>query len=159
MARFKHPLNHVQVASPCKADWGQMIGSDRVRFCAQCSLNVFNLSGMSRIEAERLIAQTEGRLCVRFYRRSDGSIITSDCPFGLRAIKRRVSYLIKAILAAALTFMASVGVHLLIPGFPLPREQVVGVMVPRPSTVRPPGVRMGEIMTPKKPESNKRKSK
>src|SRR6266850_6955546 len=100
MARFKHPLEHVQVAAPCKARWEEMLGSERVRFCGQCNLNVFNLSGMSRLEAESLIARTEGRLCVRFYRRFDGSIITQDCPVGLRAIQRRVSYVVKAILAA-----------------------------------------------------------
>ena len=60
MARFKNPLDHVQVAAPCKADWDQMIGSDRVRFCGQCSLNVYNLSAMSRSDAESLIARTEG---------------------------------------------------------------------------------------------------
>jgi hypothetical protein len=60
-------------------------------------LNVYNLSGMTRFEAESLIAQNEGRLCVRFYRRRDGSIITKDCPVGLRAIQRRVSYLAKAL--------------------------------------------------------------
>jgi hypothetical protein len=91
MARFKNPLNHVRVAAPCPADWDQMIGDERVRFCGQCSLNVFNLSSMTRSDAESLIARTEGRLCVRFYRRSDGSIITKDCPVGLRAIRRRVA--------------------------------------------------------------------
>ncbi len=55
-----------------------MIGGDRVRFCGQCQLNVYNLSAMSRYEAESLIARTEGRLCVRFFRRKDGSILTGQ---------------------------------------------------------------------------------
>src|SRR4029434_9842854 len=118
MARFKNPLDHVQVAAPCKADWNQMIGSERMRFCGACNLNVYNLSGMTRFEAESLIARNEGRLCVRFYRRRDGSIITKDCPVGLRAIQRTVSYLAKAIIAAALTFMASAGLQPLIPQVP-----------------------------------------
>ena len=104
MARFKHPLDHVRIASPCKADWDQMIGTDRMRFCGQCSLNVYNLSGMTRAEAESVIAANEGRLCVRFYRRRDGSIITQDCPVGLRAVHARVSYWMKATAAAVLTF-------------------------------------------------------
>ena len=111
MRRFKHPLNHVEVAAPCKADWDQMIGSEQMRFCGQCNLNVYNLSGMTRDEAESLIARNEGRLCVRFYRRTDGSIITRDCPVGLRAIRDRVSYWTKAIGAAALTFLATVGFY------------------------------------------------
>jgi len=115
MARFKNRLRQVRVASPCKADWDQMLGSDRVRFCGQCNLNVYNLSGMTRADAESLIAANEGRLCVRFYRRADGSIITRDCPVGLRAIQRRVSYLVKATAAAVLAFFASAGVHSLAP--------------------------------------------
>lgn len=111
MARFKNPLAGVRVAAPCQADWNQMIGDERVRFCGACSLNVYNLSAMTRSEAEALIARSEGRLCVKFYRRRDGSIITQDCPVGLRAIRRRVSYLTKAIASAVLSFMAGVGVH------------------------------------------------
>src|SRR6266576_6372363 len=111
MARFKNPLDHVRVAAPCKADWDQMIGSERVRFCGQCSLNVYNLSAMTRPDAETLIARTEARLCVRFYRRRDGSIITKDCPVGLRAIRRRVSYVAKAIGSAVLGLFAGLGVH------------------------------------------------
>ena len=151
MARFKHPLDRVQVAAPCQADWNQMIGSERVRFCAQCNLNVFNLSDMSRLEAESLIARTEGRLCVRFYRRSDGSIITQDCPVGLRAIQRRVSYLAKAILAAGFTFLATIGLQSLIPGFPPRGPEVMGRLVAPPSVVVPPPpfareARMGQVV-------------
>lgn len=111
MSRFNNPLDHVRIAAPCKVDWEQMIGSDRARFCAQCNLNVYNLSSMTKTEAEALIAQTEGRLCVRFYRRRDGSILTKNCPVGLRAIRRRLSYLAKATSAAVLSFFAGVGVY------------------------------------------------
>jgi len=135
MARFKNPLDHVQVAAPCKADWNQMIGSERMRFCGECNLNVYNLSGMTRSEAESLIARNEGRLCVRFYRRRDGSIITKDCPVGLRAIQRRVSYLAQAIIAATFTFMASVGLQSLIPGLPLLGRQVTTGVLVRPDSV------------------------
>jgi hypothetical protein len=138
MARFKNPLDHVQVAAPCKADWNQMIGSERMRFCSECNLNVYNLSGMTRFEAESLIARNEGRLCVRFYRRFDGSIITKDCPVGLRAIQRRVSYLAKAIIATVLTFMASVGLQSLIPGLPPLGRVTTGVLVRPDSAVVSP---------------------
>src|SRR5882672_7760467 len=111
MARFNNSLDHVRVAAPCKADWDQMIGSDRVRFCGQCSLNVYNLSAMTKSDAEFLIARTEGRLCIRFYRRRDGLIITKDCPVGLRAIRRRVSYVAKAISSMVLGLFAGLGVH------------------------------------------------
>ena len=111
MDRFNNPLDHVRIAAPCKADWQQMIGTERVRFCGQCNRNVYNLSRMTRAQAESLIAQTEGRLCVRFYRRSDGSILTNNCPVGLRAIRRRLSYLAKAASGAVLSFFAGLGVY------------------------------------------------
>src|SRR5688572_223553 len=111
MRRFNNPLDHVKIASPCSADWEQMIGTDRVRFCGACNLNVYNLSSLTKSQAESLIAQTEGRLCVRFYRRNDGSILTRDCPVGVRAFRRRLSYMAKAASAAALSFFAGLGVH------------------------------------------------
>jgi hypothetical protein len=85
------PLRHVRIASPCDQDWDCMLGDERVRFCAKCQLNVYNLSVMTHDEAERLLVNREGRLCARFYRRADGTVLTADCPVGWRAIKRRVA--------------------------------------------------------------------
>ena len=68
-----------------------MIGTEKRRYCGECKLNVYNLSGMSRDEAENLIANAEGRLCVRFFQRADGTVLTQDCPVGWQAVKKRVS--------------------------------------------------------------------
>jgi hypothetical protein len=106
-----NPLDRVKVAAPCPAEWERMTGDDRQRFCHQCSLNVYNLSGMTRREAEALVADSEGRLCVRYFRRADGTILTSNCPVGLRALKRRASRVARACLSAVLTFLAGVGLH------------------------------------------------
>ncbi|MBY0451311.1 MAG: hypothetical protein K2X01_11875 [Cyanobacteria bacterium] len=76
-------LDALNVASPCPANWEEMTGDDRVRFCNSCQLNVYHLSGMTRLEAEMLIQEKEGKLCVRYYRRADGTILTKDCPLGL----------------------------------------------------------------------------
>jgi hypothetical protein len=111
MSRFNHPLDNVRVASPCNADWEQMVGNDRARFCGQCNLNVYNLSSMTREEAERLIGNTEGRLCIRYFSRADGSIITKNCPIGLRAVRRRMSYVARAISSAVLSFLAGLGIY------------------------------------------------
>ena len=89
MSRFYSPLDNVRVASPCSADWDSMYGDDTKRFCQECKLNVYNLSGMTREDAERLVTNAEGRLCVRFYQRADGTIITQDCPVGWERIKQR----------------------------------------------------------------------
>jgi hypothetical protein len=90
MGRAMVSLEMVRVASPCTADWDEMHGDDRVRFCGQCNLNVYNLSGMEREEAEELISGREGRLCVRLLVRHDGTVLTQDCPVGLRALRKKL---------------------------------------------------------------------
>ncbi|MBI3549635.1 MAG: hypothetical protein HY078_11395 [Elusimicrobia bacterium] len=85
------PLDDIRIASPCTVSWNSMEGDDRSRFCHQCRLNVFNLSSMTREEAERLIESRQGKVCVRLYRRPDGTVLTQDCPVGLKAIRLRVA--------------------------------------------------------------------
>lgn len=90
-------LDSVRVASPCNASWDEMLGDDRVRFCTSCEKNVFNLSAMPREDAERLLAERmNGELCVRFYQRADGTVMTQDCPVGVTKKRRKL-----AVLAAA----------------------------------------------------------
>jgi hypothetical protein len=91
-------LDQVRVASPCPVSWDDMTGDERVRHCDQCNLKVYNLSDMTRAEAEAFLAEASGkggRVCAGFWRRSDGKIITRDCPVGLAraraAIARRTS--------------------------------------------------------------------
>ena len=76
-----------------------MAGDDSVRFCDHCRLNVYNLSALTRVEAEALLASTEGKLCARLYRRSDGTVLTKDCPVGLRALRRRLTRKAAAVFA------------------------------------------------------------
>jgi len=98
-------LDLVQVASPCHVPWNEMTGDERVRFCGQCKLKVYDLSEMSRSEAEALIQAREGRTCVRFYRRPDGTVLTRDCPVGLRAVRQRF---VRAVTALAGILLALV---------------------------------------------------
>lgn len=98
-------LDQITVASPCHADWREMAGDDRVRFCSQCKLHVYDLSAMSRAEAESLIREREGRTCVRFFRRQDGTILTRDCPVGLRAVRQRFTRAIAALAGMAVSLI------------------------------------------------------
>jgi hypothetical protein len=91
-------LDNVRIASPCPANWDEMIGDDRVRYCGQCTKNVYNLSAMAREDAEALLRaglEREGLggegVCVRIYRRADGTVLTADCPDGARRKKRRLA--------------------------------------------------------------------
>lgn len=83
-----HWLDRIQIASPCNASWDDMEGDDQIRFCRHCHLNVYNFAWMSRREAAALVRGMEDRLCVRFYRRHDGTLLTSDCPVGVRTVRR-----------------------------------------------------------------------
>ena len=106
MSRYQSPLDDIRIASPCSADWNAMFGNDRMRFCGECKLNVYNLSGMSKREAEDLVAGAEGRLCVRFYRRIDGTIITENCPVGWARVKQRAKIYVTAAFSLLMTLLS-----------------------------------------------------
>lgn len=95
-------LQSMRVAAPCSMDWNSMkyTHDDRIRFCNQCQLNVYNLSEMSTKEAANLIRDTEGKLCMRLYRRKDGTVITDNCPVGLRKMRDKTRQLVAAAIAA-----------------------------------------------------------
>lgn len=148
MAKFSSPLDNVHVAAPCPADWNEMHGDERARFCNQCQLNVYNLSAMTRQEAEQLLREREGRLCVRFYRRTDGTIITENCPKGLAALKRRVTRTATAVFSSILAFLSGVGVYSItnVPTFELQGEMAVPLS-PEPEEVEELPIQ-GQIVRP-----------
>lgn len=111
-------LDTLHIASPCPKLWTDMeqTGADAVRFCGDCKKNVYDVSQMTRRDAELLIQRTEsGRfelnlpfvsgqaqideqgasadetsgpsICLQLYRRADGTVITDDCPNGLKVIR------------------------------------------------------------------------
>jgi len=84
-----------------------MKGDDRVRHCLDCNLNVYNLSAMTDREAQTLVAGREGRLCVRFYQRKDGTVLTQNCPVGVKAVVRRISRVAGAVFSAMSVSLAS----------------------------------------------------
>jgi hypothetical protein len=133
MARDRFSLETLEIASPCGVPWEHMPGDDRTRFCPQCRKHVYNLAALSRAEAEDLLRRTEGRLCVRLFRRADGTVLTSDCPIGLRTLRRRLAW---ATAGAVVLFLAFFGRAL---GIPNPgRGQVGGSLreqLPRPVQV------------------------
>lgn len=96
-------LRSLRVASPCGVGWDSMEGDERVRFCRLCSLNVYDFAGMTRAEVEALLLKTEGRLCGRLTRRADGTVLTKDCPVGLRALRLRATRAAGAAFAALLS--------------------------------------------------------
>ena len=89
-ARLRLPvLDNIRVAAPCAESWAGMSGDARVRHCDRCNQNVYNLSEMTREEAESLLVAKEGKVCVRYFRRAhDNTIITRNCPVGAQRRRR-----------------------------------------------------------------------
>lgn len=105
-------IDNIRIASPCTADWAQMQGDDRVRHCDACNLNVYNLAAFTDAEIRELVANRKGRLCGRIYQRRDGTVLTQNCPVGMRAVARRISRIAGAVFAF-LTVNFSAGLPLL----------------------------------------------
>ena len=93
----------VHIALPCSFDWDAMSGDDRMRVCPGCAKYIYNLSAMTVEEAKLLVEQKQRELCVRFFRRHDGKVMTSDCA---RSLRRREG---RKTLALAFAALASVG--------------------------------------------------
>lgn len=171
MSKFDSPLNNIKIASPCPADWNEMYGDNQKRFCGDCKLNVYNLSGMTRDEAATLVTNAEGRLCVRYYQRADGTVITADCPVGWAKIKARTKVYATAVasmlvaLFSGLLFVSmfsknkssTIG-QLLIP-FTTPTPQMtMGAIAISPKLTTGTEVK-GEIATPSSTPKNKTMTK
>jgi hypothetical protein len=171
-ARAKLPvLDNIRVAAPCTADWNQMTGDERARLCGDCNLKVYNLSGMTRDEAETLLRDREGRLCVRYFQRADGTILLKDCTVGVKRRRRRRIFAagVAATLAGA-GGAAALLVHrgetkVEIMGAVAPEHEIMGKIAAEPPgdatmgqvAIDPPPIEMkGELEPVKPPRAGRR---
>jgi hypothetical protein len=102
-------IDELRVASPCDVPWSSMAGTHTVRACNDCKKKVYNLSVLTREEANATILATEGNLCVQLYRRFDGTVLTADCPIGLRKLRRGYLMTRARIAGAAVALLAFIG--------------------------------------------------
>lgn len=135
-------LDNLRVATPCRADWNQMTGDERTRHCGDCKKNVYNLSHMTREEAEALILEKEGKLCARYYQRHDGTILLKDCSIGIGQKRKR-----RIVAAGALALLGTAAL------FAWKRPRAVEADIPtcgNPSreTIEPRYAVSGEVETP-----------
>jgi hypothetical protein len=140
-----------------------MVGDDRVRFCEHCAKNVYNLSAMPRQEAEGLLFAKEGKVCVRLYKRADGTVLTNDCPVGVRRRRRRriAALAVGSGLAAAAAMSArglcAMGSHNLphvMGEVPVSQQQARSPAAPERADSLPPvmGGAMGVVASPVPPD-------
>jgi len=154
MSRNTVSLDVLDVARPCPVDWNEMRGDEQVRFCGHCSLHVYNLSEMSRSAAEGLVRETEGRMCVRFYRRADGTVTTRDC--GLKAAAKRLGRWASTATAVVLSgFVAAMGLTRASHASPTEKRDRPTDVTPLMGKIRPPTsppvAIMGDVATPALP--------
>ena len=97
----KSLLDSIKIQSPCSESWDEMQGSDTVRFCSHCAKNIHDLSTMTRREAQKIVADSNGNLCVRYIRRPDGQIQTTERKF--HQIANRTSRIAAGVFGAAIT--------------------------------------------------------
>ena len=71
-------LEAIHIPNPCPANWNAMAPAPAGRFCASCQKHVYDFSALTRDEAEALVCQSAGKLCVRMQHGRDGRVITLD---------------------------------------------------------------------------------
>ena len=87
---MSEPRFDFQLTAPCSKDWSELDGDERSRHCAECQLDVLNLSALTRAEGEaHLEAHRGGRTCLFFLRHPDGRIVTTDDPVPVARRPRR----------------------------------------------------------------------
>lgn len=92
----------------CDLRWDDLVGESNMRrHCDRCDRNVYNLSGMTREQAARLIRLHEGApLCIHYVRR-DGRIVHEGDPLQqLRSQRQGSRRLVAAAMAVHAAFAA-----------------------------------------------------
>ena len=102
MKKQTFDINTLCVATPCSVGWEKMSGDDRVRLCHSCNLNIYNIAEMTKTEIENLITKREDKVCIRLYKRADGTVLTKDCPIGIRAYYKKTARFAGTVLATIL---------------------------------------------------------
>jgi hypothetical protein len=94
------PLETIRVASPCERSWNEMRGDAQTRFCDHCGKHVHNLSAMTRSDAEKLICESAGSLCVRYAMTQTGSVQTLEYQPATPLLRRKRTWLAAGIFGA-----------------------------------------------------------
>lgn len=150
-------VGDLPIPSPCAADWDDMDGDARRRFCARCQQPVTDLSALTERAAQRLLGRGEGAPCVRYSYDEQGVIEFLPEPQGQR---RR--WAARTGLAATLLVAAPASAER--PATPLRAEQAAAPeqrppaapaqkkdgATPRPAQQDPPAPRKGEAERPPK---------
>ena len=130
-----------------------MNGDERIRYCDGCHKHVYNLSAMTRTEAERLVCESAGSLCVRFARAEDGVLQTLE--YRAPVAKGRGWRFWTAVSTCAAALVAGANGYLLARSKPAPPvllgKPAMPVLMGEVAAPAPPPVLMGVVAAPVTP--------
>lgn len=67
-----------KIEKPCPANWDEMQGDEKRRFCEHCQLHVHNLSAMTAKEQMTLLESRSDRVCVSYVANPNATPVSSD---------------------------------------------------------------------------------
>ena len=120
------PLEQVRVAEPCPVPWDSMAGDDKSRYCSHCKLHVHNLSALREDEAQRLVCESAGRLCIASVPNEQGGVTTLEYAETKRP---RYGWKMVAALAAMSGVASAVTTVLYRAANPAPPPPIRGMMI------------------------------
>lgn len=100
-------LGQLSIPSPCSADWSDLVGDARRRYCEQCDKNVYDFSKMTATEVAALLATLQGSVCARITWQTDGSVLTEEPLPKLPVARRRASPFASVAVSTLITITAS----------------------------------------------------
>jgi hypothetical protein len=104
-------LDEISVLEPCGVDWDAMTHAGvSARHCSSCDKNVYDLSEMTRQAVMALMLEQEGNVCVRFSKRVDDSLITSNNETMKRRANPKMS-IVAVVLVSVVLFASVLGRH------------------------------------------------
>jgi hypothetical protein len=114
-------IDNYRQATSCSASWQTMEGTERVRYCSKCKLQVYDFDSIELPEAESMIFKMEGKRNPTLFKKHDGKFLTSDCPVGVRTSQIRIM----AVIGGAITIVALTIVAISMPHPPAPTRAEV----------------------------------
>lgn len=94
-------VDRLKIDFPCTADWNQMRGNERIRYCEECNKYVYDFARLPRRQVEEMMAASPGRICAKLTYKNN-SLVFLDSKPRPRPESHRASPLAAAILTAML---------------------------------------------------------
>ena len=86
-----------------------MVGNERVRYCPECKLDVYNFSSMTDEDVRQIVSGSKQRLCARVRQSPDGTVMPWNSSVRFSIVMRRISRVSRIALTAAISVVPALG--------------------------------------------------